>query len=91
MTLTIDDADVPTGTVTVRVEVKRTSGAGTLTAQLRRMDTGAVVGNSNAISSGSFQADIFVATLATGAISYGLFLVGSDSTTEGTCIATVKV
>lgn len=85
----IDQTRVPSGIVTVRCYVRRVSGSGTLTPELRVVG-GATVGAGNPVSSSTFVAQTFAATLVSGLASYVLMLVGSDATTEGIVIGTVE-
>lgn len=85
----IDSTRVPSGIVTVRCEVRRVSGSGSLTPQLRVVG-GSTVGAGNPVTSSTFTAQTFAATLQSGLNRYVLMLVGSDSTTEGIVVGTVE-
>jgi hypothetical protein len=84
----IDASKVPGGAVTVTVRVRRVSGSGTLTPQLRRVSDGAVVGSGSATSSSTFEQQTFAATVS-GVDQYELWLVASDATTEGIAVGTI--
>lgn len=80
--VTLDSGRYPSGTVTVRVEVKSRAAGTTVTPKLVCLDTNAVVGSGAATASTTWEAQTFVGTLVSGVKRYALYLVGSNGTNE---------
>jgi hypothetical protein len=80
--VTLDSARYPSGSVTVRVEVKSRAAGTAVTPKLVCLDTSAVVGFGASTASTTWEAQTFAATLVSGVKKYALYLVASNGTNE---------